>query len=186
MQYKKITRRVFLKTAGSLSFLFGTYKITEAAENVECMSASSHSKETVLAISDVIVPGAKNSPDKSPGAVDTCALDIIYDPFFGLEKYIAFLVISIDWSSLWRFGRLYKNLDFDERTFILQLKEEKSWFLKKGFKGLIILAKLAFYGGYKNSIGLEYIGFPGANPGYHDYSHNIVFAKERTADGNLR
>ncbi|MBI5181258.1 MAG: hypothetical protein HZA05_07620, partial [Nitrospirae bacterium] len=73
-----------------------------------------------------------------------------------------------------------------ERTFILQLKEEKSWFLKKGFKGLIILAKLAFYGGYKNSIGLEYIGFPGANPGYHDFSHEKVFAKEKTVDGNLK
>jgi hypothetical protein len=186
MQYRKITRRFFLKAIGSFGLFLGTVKITEAAERIECMSASSHSKETMLAISDVIVPGAKNSSDKSQGAVDACALDIIYDPFFGLEKYIAFLVISIDWSSLWRFGGLYKNLDFDERTFILQLKEEKSWFLKKGYKGLIILAKLAFYGGYKNSIGLEYIGFPDANPGYHDFSHEKVFAKEKTVDGNMK
>lgn len=186
MQYRKITRRLFFKTAGSFGFLLGNAKIAESAERIECMSASSHSKETMLAISDVIVPGAKNSPDKSPGAADACALDIIYDPFFGLERYIAFLVISIDWSSLWRFGRLYKNLDFEKRTYILQLKEEKSWFFKKGFKGIIILAKLAFYGGYKNNIGLEYIGFPGANPGYHDFSYEKVFAKEKTVDGNLK
>ncbi len=186
MQYRKITRRFFIKTAGSLSLLFSTYKITEAGERIECVSASSHSKETMLAVADVIVPGMKNSPDKSLGAADACALDIIYDPFFGLEKYIAFLVVSIDWSSLWRFGRLYKNIDFEKRTSILQLKEEKSWFLKEGFKGIIILTKLAFYGGYKNNIGMEYIGFPGANPGYHDFSHGKVFAKERTIDGNLR
>ncbi|MEK6656054.1 MAG: hypothetical protein AABY58_01295 [Nitrospirota bacterium] len=186
MQYKNVTRRFFLKTAGSLSFLFSTDKITEAAERIECMSASSHSKETMLAISDVIVPGAKNSSDKSPGAADACSLDIMYDPFFGLEKYIAFLVISIDWSSLWRFGSLYKNIDFEKRTYILQVKEENGWFFKKGFKGIIILAKLAFYGGYKNNIGMEYIGFPGANPGYHDFSHEKLFAKEKTVDGNLK
>ena len=90
MQYKKITRRFFLKTAGSLSFLLSTDKITEAAERIECMSASSHSKETMLAISDVIVPGAKNSSDKSPGAADACSLDIMYDPFFGLENILPF------------------------------------------------------------------------------------------------
>lgn len=186
MQYRKITRRFFFKTAGSFGFLLGNAKIAESAERIECMSASSHSKETMLAISDVIVPGAKNSPDKSPGAADARGLDIMYDPFFGLEKYIAFIVISIDWSSFWRFGRLYKNLDFEKKTYILQLKEENGWFFKKGFKGIIILAKLAFYGGYKNNIGLEYIGFPGANPGYHDYSHEKAFAKEGTANGNLK
>lgn len=186
MQYKNVTRRFFLKTAGSLSFLLGNAKIAESAGRIECMSASSHSKETMLAVSDVTVPGAKNSPDKSPGAVDACSLDVMYDPFFGLEKYIVFIVISIDWSSFWRFGRLYKNLDFEKRTYILQLKEENGWFFQKGFKGIIILAKLAFYGGYKNNIGLEYIGFPGANPGYHDFSHEKVFAKEETVHGNLK
>ncbi|MBI5043012.1 MAG: hypothetical protein HZC10_04110, partial [Nitrospirae bacterium] len=77
-------------------------------------------------------------------------------------------------------------LDFEKRTYILQLKEERSYFFKKGFKGIIILTKVAFYGGYKNKVGLEYIGFPGANPGYYDFSHEKVFVKERTIDGNLK
>lgn len=186
MHYKNITRRGFLRFIGSLGILIGSTRLSEAAQAVECLPASSHSKQTILAITDAVAPGAENSPDKSAGAADACALDVIYDPYYGLEPYIALLVISIDWSSLIRYGRLYKNLSFDKRTYILQLKEERSWFLKKGFKAVILLTKLAFYGGYKNSVGTEYIGFPGANPGYHDFSHNKVFARERTIDGNLK
>ncbi|MEK6682431.1 MAG: hypothetical protein AABY79_10760 [Nitrospirota bacterium] len=186
MYYKNITRRGFLRLIGSLGILIGSTRLSEAAQAVECLPSSSHSRQTMLAVTHAVVPGAENSPDKSAGAADACALDIIYDPYYGLEPYIALLVISIDWSSIIRYGRLYKNLSFDKRTYVLQLKEEGSWFLKKGFKGIIILTKIAFYGGYKNSIGLEYIGFPGANPGYYDFSHDKVFAREKTVDGNLK
>lgn len=59
--FRAISRRNFFRLIGSLSILIGSAKLVKAEERAECMSASSHSKETVLAISDVIVPGAKNS-----------------------------------------------------------------------------------------------------------------------------
>ncbi|MHC4455497.1 MAG: DUF5987 family protein [Planctomycetota bacterium] len=140
--------------------------------------------ETMKAFADTIIPGPTSDPEGSVGGVETGALEVLYDPVYGIEPFIGLLSISLNLTSLWWYGRLFKDLDLKQRTAIVLFKDDNA-LIKLIYQQAENLVKLAFYGAIVSNLGTDYISFPGPAFGYYNYSFNVKFAEEATEDGNL-
>lgn len=190
MREEGFSRRDFLKTITVL-FTSGVVGIsgleswTEAAEIGR--SGRSHiGEETMKAFADTIIPGPASDPEGSAGGVEAGALEVLYDPYYGLRPFpgILMLAIGLNITSLGCYHKLFKDLDLGQRTKIMLFKDKKSW-IKSVYEQAELLVKLAFYGAIVNDVGTDYISFPGPSFGYKDYSFNEKFADAATEDGNL-
>jgi hypothetical protein len=146
--------------------------------------AGDFEEETMEAFADTIIPGPISDPEGSVGGVEAGALDVLYDPYYGLKPFIGMLAGNLNGTSLWRYHKLFKDLDVGQRTEIVLFKDNNS-LIKPLYEQAELLVKLAFYGGIINDVGTKYISFPGPSPGYYGYSFNEKFAEEATTDGNL-
>jgi len=136
------------------------------------------------AFADTIIPGPASDPEGSVGGVEACALKVLYDPYYGLRPFVGMLTRNLNRTSLWWYGKLFKDLDLSQTTKIVLFKDNYS-LIKLVYEQAELLVKLAFYGGIINDVGTKYISFPGPSPGYYGYSFNEKFAEEATTDGNL-
>ena len=141
-------------------------------------------EETLKAFADTIIPGPHSDPEGSPGGVEAGALEVLYDPYYGLTPFIGLLTRNLNRSSLWWCHKLFKDLDLRQRTAIVLFKDYFSFF-KLVYEHAEMLVKLSFYGAIINDVGTDYISFPGPAPGYFDYSFKEQFAQPQTENGNL-
>jgi len=141
-------------------------------------------EKTMKAFADTIIPGPTSDQEGSVGGVEACALEVLYDPYYGLRAFIGMLAIDLNRTSLWGYRKLFKDLDLSQRTEIVLFKDNNSW-IRSIYEQAELLVKLAFYGAIVNDVGTDYISFPGPSSGYYDYSFNEKLADEATEDGNL-
>ena len=188
MSPDRLSRREFLKrltiicgsgTAGISALATGS----DAAEAVDAKNACLQ-EETLKAFADTIIPGPHSDPEGSPGGVEVGALELLYDPYYGLKPFIGLLTRNLNRSSLWWCHKLFKDLDLRQRTAIALFKDNFS-LLKLVYEHAEMLVKLSFYGGIINDVGTDYISFPGPASGYFDYSFKEQYAEPQTEDGNL-
>ena len=183
-----VSRREFLKgltiicgsgVAGISALATGS----DAAEAVDVENTYLQ-EETLKAFADTIIPGPHSDPEGSPGGVEAGALEVLYDPYYGLTPFIGLLTRNLNRSSLWWYHKLFKDLDLRQRTAIVWFKDNFS-LLKLVYENAEMLVKLTFYGAIINDVGTDYISFPGPAPGYSDYSFKEQFAQPQTDNGNL-
>jgi len=188
MREEGVSRRDLLKgiAALSASSVAGISSLGLWADAAEAAPKRPRSieKKTLKAFADTIIPGPKSDPEGSAGGVDARALKVLYDPYYGLKPFLGILTRNLNRTSFFWYRRLFKDLDLDQRTRLVLLKDYYS-LIKPVYEQAEILVKLAFYGAIINSVGTDYISFPGPSFGYYDYSFNEKLAEETTEDGNL-
>lgn len=182
MSEEGVSRRDFLKDitvlcASSVVGISGLELLAHATEPV-------YPEETMEAFADTIIPGPTSDPEGSVGGVEAGALEVLYDPYYRLKPFISTLAIDLNQTSLKWYSKLFKHLDLSKRTEIVLFKDDNSQ-IKSVYELAELLVKVAFYGAIINSVGTDYISFPGPSSGYDDYSFNEKFAEEATEDGNL-
>jgi hypothetical protein len=163
-------------------------------------SFSAHQKETLCAAADAIVPGyyykntsngaqdgtgggTRVTSDSSNGAVQAGAWDCYWDTYYQLNGWIDELAADLDgdadhFYSGWQF----KNLSLPARCYVLNqalagINGYDHWYTPLGsytpiYRGLLVLTKLAFFGGAINTVGWSYIGYPGAASSYAPLASN--------------
>ena len=188
MSEEGVSRRGFLKgitvlCASGVAGISGG-KLWADGTDVGDVKASHIEKETMKALADTIIPGPISDPEGSVGGVEAGALEVLYDPYYGLRPFIGIISIDLNLASFWWYRKLFKNLGLRQRTRIILFKDYFS-LIKPVYEQAEILVKLAFYGAIINDVGTDYISFPGPSLGYYDYSLNRKFADEATEDGNL-
>ena len=188
MSKDQVSRREFLKrlTIVCGSGAAGISALAPGSNAAGAIDAedSCLQEETLRAFADAIIPGPHSDPEGSVGGVEAGALEVLYDPYYGLKPFIGLLARNLNRSSLWWYHKLFKDLDLDQKTAIVWFKDNFS-LLKMVYENAEMLVKLAFYGAIINDVGTDYISFPGPAPGYSDYSFNEQFAQPQTDDGNL-
>ncbi|MCG8424277.1 MAG: twin-arginine translocation signal domain-containing protein [Proteobacteria bacterium] len=130
---------------------------------------SSHEIATIKKLADTILPNA----DGDPGGIECNAFDTINDLYYGVNPYISEVVSDVDDAAFWAhlFFKDFKKLDLDDRTEVLEERLGQAWWspgslYKDVYEGIIALTKLTFFGGLQNTVGTDYIGFPGPSSGY--------------------
>ena len=149
---------------------------------------SKYATPTFVAFIDTIIPGKESDPTQAPGAIEA-------DTFEYLERVekskifpisidlIHFAVTQALDTASW-FSRFvpFNNLALKDRQGMI----EKLLFIP-GIPFLLRLARAPFYTAAVNRVGFDYLGYPGPNEGYSDYSFREVLAKPEagTVGGNL-
>jgi len=177
-QARGVSRRGFLKGSGGVAMLgavAGNSLLSRRASGAAWMlpdtspeNPSSSQLTTMRALADAIVPNW----DGTPGAIESEAIQTLNDPYYGVNPYISELVSDLDeWSwSFWPYFRNFTSLSQSEKDeCIAERLGYDSWpasLYKDAYLGVIALTKLNYFGGLVNSVGTNYIGFPGASDGY--------------------
>ncbi len=188
MSEKMLSRREFLRALTIVcgSGAGGLYPLAAWADASDALDAEGIyiREETLKAFADTIIPGPYSDPEGSAGGVEAGALEVLYDPYYGLKPFIGLLCRNLNRTSIWWYRKLFKDLDLGQRTAIVLFKDNFS-LIKLLYENAEMLVKLAFYGAIINDVGTDYISFPGPAPGYYDYSFNEQFAQPQTENGNL-
>ncbi|NIO20957.1 MAG: hypothetical protein GTN76_09505, partial [Candidatus Aenigmarchaeota archaeon] len=53
-------------------------------------------KATMEAFADTIIPGPDSDPEGSAGGVEAGALEVLYDPYYGLRPFIGILARNLN------------------------------------------------------------------------------------------
>ncbi len=173
-----LSRRGFLKGSGSVVMLgtvAGSTVLSRTASGAAWMlpdtspeNPTASQLATMRALADAIIPNW----DGAPGALESEAIQTLNDPYYGINPYISELVSDLDaWAgTFWPWWRSFTQLDNGEKDeCIAERLGYDSWpasLYKDAYLGVIALTKLNYFGGLVNSVGTNYIGFPGASEGY--------------------
>lgn len=185
---KNLSRREFIIRIGKYSLVLalplpgcGSQAKTEVAP--ACRAALTHEEKTFAALADTTVPGRETDPSGAPGAVEACALNLVYDEKMPILQVAPLLVGLLDGAARDLYQRDFVDLNLEERTQTVLESEKRLPLL--GY--LLKLIRAAFYGGYFSDIGLKYLGYPGPNLGYVNlgFSFGEKMSEELTTDGNL-
>jgi subtilisin-like proprotein convertase family protein len=172
---KGLTRRGFLKSSAAhtgvavLGSATGVAVLSRKARGAAWMlpdtspeSPNQHQMDTLSKIADTVIPNTDG-----PGAAEAGAAQVMADPFYGMNPYISEVVSDIDDATYWLFLDFddFKNQSLSERTAIVEERLDESLY-SDAYEGMILLAKLAFFGGVVNTVGYTYMGYPGPSSGY--------------------
>ena len=175
-QGKGLTRRGFLRSGAAhtgvvvLGSTTGLALLARPARGAAWMlpdttpeTPTSHQMATLAKIADTVIPNTDG-----PGAAEAGAATVMADPFYGMNPYISEVVSDIDAACYWLFFNFddFKNVSLAERTAILEERLDESLY-SDAYEGMILLAKLAFFGGVINTVGYTYMGYPGPTTGYY-------------------
>lgn len=192
MPEKKITRRQFcqygtavatsLGLAGNI-FLWSASRCTEVTPKSLCLEPTTNDEKVIAAVIDTIVPGKESDPTGAPGALDACAMNFVFDPFYPLAALVPVITALMQTLSRQSYSTDFLSLNLTQRTDVINKAEEATPALTLAFRFI----RSIFYTDIYNRIGYDYIGFPGGNIGYiyEDYSFKTPMAQEMTTDGNL-
>ncbi len=135
-------------------------------------TSNQHQIDTITAMADTFIPNW----DGSPGAIEAGAFTTINDPFYGLNPYISEVVSDVDDWCWWNYVWVnFLALNHNQRTQVLEDRMGyngsviQSWY-KDAYEGILALTKLNYFGGYVNSVGTNYINYPGQSAGFHPTS----------------
>jgi len=175
-QKQGLTRRGFLKSGAAqagvavVGSATGLAVLSRPARGAAWMlpdtsveTPDSHEMATLAKIADTVIPNTDG-----PGAAEAGAANVMADPFYGMNPYISEVVSDIDAACFWLFFNFddFKNVSLSERTAILEERLDESLY-SDAYEGMILLAKLAFFGGVINTVGYTYMGYPGPSNGYY-------------------
>jgi len=149
-----------------------------------CFEPSSEEERVIALLVDTVVPSAATDPDGVPGALDCCALNLIYDAFFPFQDYLGLIIPALKALAEQDFGRAFVDCDLEQRTEVLRQAEETVPIIRLAYRFI----RSTFYGAAYTMRGTEYMGWPGPNLGYLDHpelSFREALADELTDDGNL-
>jgi hypothetical protein len=198
----EIDRRAFLRLASggtvgtALAALLCRGPFGQALASVEypqpdhqplegaCVEAQSAEERTVAAIVDTIVPGRTSDPAGGPGALDSCALNLIYDDFFPFASNLPLILPLVDGLATDLFAKPFVDCALGERTEVLRRAEEMLPFIRLAYRFI----RSTVYAGNYNYVGTTYLDWPGPNLGYvdhPDFSFGEPLSDELTLDGNL-
>ncbi len=151
-----------------------------------CKEPEDFYEKVLIAFIDTLIPGRETDPAGEPGAIDACALNLFYDPFYPVQPLIPLVVRQLEAISKKLYGKGFVELKYEERVRVVEeLEMSNNEVPNFELKIFLILSSLAFYGGIYSDLGLRYCGFPGETHGYmEDFSFGIQF-EEMTEDGNL-
>ncbi len=147
-----------------------------------CIEAATPVEKTLAAVLETVVPGLATDPDGEPGAIESCAMNLMVDgayPFRGYASLIATLMDSLAKKS---HERPFLELDPDARLAVLVEAQESLPLLRLAYRAI----RSTFYGGAYNGVGLGYLGYPGPNLGYRhlpEASFRVPISEEMTEEG---
>jgi hypothetical protein len=179
-----LTRRSFLRGSGTgIALLGGGAALTMLGgcpDDSPNTSYTSEQKERMDALADAVVPGyywaggawRYSDPDYSAGAAAAGSWNLYWDTYYGLNGWIDECADDL--------GSSFKTASLSSRMATLQQKlngNNGPWYASGAYtpiyRGAVLLAKLAFFGGVVSSVGTSYIGFPGpTTSGYAPLSSN--------------
>lgn len=143
-----------------------------ACRNPAVDDVTPHQRATIAVMSATFVPGT----ERSPGAAEVDAVDVVLDPSLPVRGYVAEVVADLDdWCFVRHGGRTFLALPPARRERALEErmglhgKLIRSWYLPV-YEGVLALTKLAFFGGLRRAAGMTYVGFPGPSAGYAAHS----------------
>lgn len=132
----------------------------------------------------------RSGGDTSPGAYTACALDVLYDSYYGVAGTNSnLLATTLDWWTRFKGYAWY----FYEASQSQQLRVVDSLteaaFIGTGFQGAASLAIGAVLGAFKNYTVTQLIGWGGPNGGYYSGSRHPTSRWQQpasmTTNGNL-
>lgn len=140
--------------------------------------ATPHQRATLEAMAETFLP----SSDGSPGAREADAIGVILDPASPMLGYLSEVVSDVDdWCHFAHGGRDFVDLAPDERERALEERLGmhgtmiRSWY-HAVYEGVLVMSKLAFFGGLHRTVGLTFCGFPARSTGYATASGSGVHA----------
>ena len=149
-----------------------------------CHKAETTEEMTVAAIVDTVVPGRQSDPSGAPGAIDSCALNLIYDEFWPFVSAMPLILSLVNNLASDDYSKTFLECDLEERTRVLAQAEDKLPLIRLAYRFI----RSAFYAVNYNMVGGSYLNWPGPNLGYKDHpemSFRQPVSKELTKDGNL-
>jgi hypothetical protein len=168
------TRRAFLKKSGTtgvavLGASAATTMLAGCPEDDPEYWMDSHRRLTLEALADAAIPneGIFTGGD---GAKEARALEIMFDPYYASNGWIDEAISELDY-----YYPNFKNMSRASREAALDYLTTYSdpWYASDSdgkyrtiFQGLILLSKLAWFGGVASTAGYQYLGFPGRSGGY--------------------
>lgn len=198
--FRLLSRREFIRVAsvaagsfaasasalGALTGCDASEELCDSAAGEFCLPSLGGAPDTfagqvIAAFCDTVIPGAYRDPEGKPGAIDVGAAALFFDPLLPAQEFVDLLAAYLDGTS---------RRDFGDRNFIQLTPEEREQAVEIAVDGFemtefaIQLARLAFYA---SEGAAEYLGYPGANPGYRnhpDFTFGVALAEEITEDGN--
>jgi hypothetical protein len=204
------SRRLFLghAAAGAAGLWAGTAALARAGDcdlpvtGAPWPSRDGWERRTVAHFLNTIVPGDDGQPlfpgdahplasggDASAGAWSACALDVLYDPYFGVAGANSRLFATL--------LELLTRLKHDGRHFYEATQPQQLVIVDAAVRAprgkdvvrLAALAMSAVLGAARNSAVTSVIGWPGPSGGYYDDSRHPLSRWRQpvriTADGNL-
>jgi hypothetical protein len=184
------SRREFCRVAGALAGLAALPRCSSGPGSPPAATSmlpslggapDTHEGHTIAAFCDTVVPGRYRDPAGTPGAIDTNAPALFFDPSLPALPYVGLLVILLDgYAAKQRPGAQFVDLVPDERDAAVAAAVDAVDLMYFAIE----LAKLAHYSSTEAGTAL---GYPGANPGYWndpDFSFSRPMAREITVDGN--
>lgn len=187
-------RREFLESAvaRSMAILAGTGWAAAARAFTQpggrepltgsCLAPLSETERTLAALLDTVVPGPGTDPEGAPGAVEACAMNVLLDAAFPFRQYADAIAMLVEGIAQSAHGAAFVSLPYAKRLDVLVSAQDQLPLLRLAYRGI----RSAFFGGAYNTIGLEYIGFPGPNLGYRhvpECSFREAVCGEMTATG---
>jgi hypothetical protein len=128
---------------------------------------------TFQAFVETIIPGTRIDPTGAPGALEaeTTAFLIAMEQsgIFPISlSFVQFALSAVlDLGAFFTHLRGFSQLSLEERT---KLVAGLEWF--PGMPFLLRLIRAPFYTATMNRVGWDYLGYPGPNSGYADFSFN--------------
>ncbi|MBI3554975.1 MAG: hypothetical protein HY074_01775 [Deltaproteobacteria bacterium] len=157
-------RRTFLKTAavGWVGF---------CGFQRRAFAGQPYANKTFEAFLEAVIPGSRSDPTKAPGAEEAGTIEFLtamdVEKVFpvSIDLVCRILVKALDAVAYLRHLRPFCKLDLEKRA---RLVADLS--LLPGMTLLLRLVRAPFYTAAVNRAGFDYLGYPGANHGYADFS----------------
>jgi hypothetical protein len=168
--------------AGEISQEFQSPGFTRTPLPDACILPFTDVEKTLAAVIDTVVPGAETDPDKEPGALEACAMNLLFDDYYPFRSYANLIAGLMDTIAQNKYSKNFIDLNLDERVAVLVESEEMLPVLRLAYRAI----RSAFYGGAYNGVGLSYVQYPGPNLGFRhikEASFRKAVCKEMTFTG---
>jgi hypothetical protein len=147
-----------------------------------CIRTATDTEHTLALLVDTVVPGPETDPDGAPGALESCASNLLADDYYPFRAYAESLASIINVQAQGDFGKPFAELAYKQRLSVLVAAQESLPILRMVYRAI----RSAFFGGAYNGVGLSYLGYPGPNLGYRhipEASFRRAVCRELTTTG---
>ena len=147
-----------------------------------CITAVTPVEKTLSALLETVVPGLATDPDGAPGAVESCAMNLMVDSAYPFRGYASLIATLMDSLARKAHEKAFVDLGLEARLAVIVDAQESLPLLRLAYRAI----RSTFYGGAYNGVGLGYLGYPGPNLGYRhlpEASFRVPVCEEMTEEG---